>query len=108
MLPPPVEPSQYTSDAFAAACDKLGITQSMGRLGSAHDNAPAESFFSTLEHERLSRRSYQTRDQARRDIAAWIDDFYNRRRRHSTNGMESPIDYETEHHKLQSETAEAA
>jgi transposase InsO family protein len=100
--------TQYTSDEFAKACDKLKITQSMGRVGSAHDNAPAESFFSTLEHERLSRFTYTTRDEARRDIARWIDDFYNRRRRHSTNGMKSPIDYETEHRKLQSETAEAA
>jgi len=100
--------TQYTSDAFATACDKLGITQSMGRVGSAHDNAVAESFFSTLEHERLTRRTYTTRVAARQDVARWIDDFYNRRRKHSTNGMKSPIDYETEHRKLQSETAEAA
>ena len=100
--------TQYTSDAFAKACDKLGIIQSMGRVGSAHDNAAAESFFSTLEHERLSRRTYTTRVEARQDVARWIDDFYNRRRKHSTNGMKSPINYETEHRKLQSETAEAA
>jgi putative transposase len=100
--------TQYTSDGFATACAKLKITQSMERVGSAHDNAPAESFFSTLDHERLSRFTYTTRDEARRDIARWIDDFYNRRWRHSTNGMKSPIDYETEHRHLQSETAEAA
>ncbi|MCH7668110.1 MAG: transposase [Acidobacteria bacterium] len=80
----------------------------MGRVGSALDNAPAESFFSTLEHERLSRHTYRTRAEAHRDVAQWIDDFYNRRRRHSTNAMKSPIDYETEHAKLESETAEAA
>ena len=100
--------TQYTSDAFAKACAKLEITQSMGRVGSALDNAAAESFFSTLEHERLSRRTYTTRVEARQDVARWIDDFYNRRRKHSTNGMKSPIDYETEHRNVESETAEAA
>ena len=58
---------------FAAACAKLKITQSMGRVGCALDNAAAESFFSTLEHELISRRCWRTRDQARRDIAIWID-----------------------------------
>ena len=86
--------SQYTSDAFAEACRRLGVTQSMGRVGCALDNAAAESFFSTLEHELVSRRRYQTRDQARRDIATWIDTWYNRRRLHSTNNMTSPIEYE--------------
>ena len=86
--------AQYTSDAFAAACAKLKITQSMGRVGCALDNAAAESFFSTLEHELISRRRWRTRDQARRDIAVWIDTWYNRKRLHSTNNMTSPIDYE--------------
>ena len=86
--------SQYSSDAFAAACAKLKITQSMGRVGCALDNAAAESFFSTLEHELISRRRWRTRDQARRDIAVWIDTWYNRKRLHSTNNMTSPIDYE--------------
>ena len=94
MLLRPVESAQYTSDAFAAACDRLKITQSMGRVGCALDNAAAESFFSTLEHERVSRCHYRTRDQARRDIAAWIDTWYNKKRLHSTNNMLSPIDYE--------------
>ena len=86
--------SQYTSDAFAQACRRLKITQSMGRVGCALDNACAESFFSTLEHELVSRRRYRTRDQALRDIAAWIDTWYNRQRLHSTNNMTSPIEYE--------------
>jgi transposase InsO family protein len=86
--------TQYTAATFAAACERLGITQSMGRVASALDNAAAESFFSTLEHELLTRNRYATRAQARRGVARWIDEFYNPRRRHTTNQMKSPIDYE--------------
>jgi len=86
--------SEYSSTLFGAACRSLGVVQSMGRVGSALDNAAAESFFSTLEHELLSRRQFTTRDEARQDVAGWIDGFYNRIRRHSTTGMRSPVDYE--------------
>ena len=86
--------SQYTSGTFAEACRRLGVTQSMGRVGCALDNAAAESFFSTLQHELISRRRWRTRDQARRDIAAWIDTWYNTNRLHSTNNMTSPTDHE--------------
>jgi putative transposase len=85
--------SEYSSTLFGAACRSLGVTQSMGRVGSALDNAAAESFFSTLEHELLSCRQFHSRDEARR-VVGWIDGFYNRIRRHSTLGMRSPIDYE--------------
>ena len=86
--------STYTADLFTRACVKLEIRQSMGRVGSALDNAAAESFFSTLEHELLTRHTYATRAEARRAVARWIDEFYNPRRRHSTCAMLSPIDYE--------------
>ena len=86
--------SQYTSSIFRQACQRLGVVQSTGRAGSALDNAAAESFFSTLEHERISRCRYTTRDQARLDIATWIDTWYNKKRLHSTNNMTSPTDYE--------------
>lgn len=86
--------STYTADLFTSACIKLEIRQSMGRVGSALDNAAAESFFSTLEHELLTRHTYATRAEARRAVARWIDEFYNPRRRHSTCAMLSPIDYE--------------
>jgi transposase InsO family protein len=86
--------SQYTAAAFTSACERLGIKQSMGRVGSALDNAAAESFFSTLEHELLSRHRFATRAQARRTVARWIDEWYNPRRKHTTNQMMSPIDYE--------------
>ncbi|MGH2667621.1 MAG: IS3 family transposase [bacterium] len=84
---------EYVGDLFASACDSLGVTQSMGRVGSALDNAAAESFNSTLEHELLSRRRLATKDQARREVAGFID-AYNHRRRHSSCEMLSPVAYE--------------
>ncbi len=84
---------EYTGDLFARACDALGVTQSMGRVGSALDNAAAESFNSTLEHELLSRRTFATKDQARREVARFVD-AYNHRRRHSSCEMLAPVAYE--------------
>lgn len=88
--------SEYTGRIFAQACRSAGVTQSMGRTGSALDNAVAESFNATCEFELLRQRRFTTREQARRAVAAWIDE-YNTVRRHSTNGMLSPIDYERVH-----------
>jgi putative transposase len=85
--------STYTADAFTRACKHHRIRQSMGRTGTCLDNAAAESFFSTLEHELLSRTTFPTKDDARRRVARFIDN-YNRRRRHSVCDMKSPIDYE--------------
>lgn len=87
--------STYTAYHFTSLCNSLGIVQSMGRTGSCFDNAAAESFFSTLEHEVLSRHHFNTREEAQRIIVKWVVDFYNCRRRHSSCGMQSPIDYET-------------
>jgi putative transposase len=84
---------EYTGDAFAQACHSLGVTQSMGRVGSALDNAAAESFNSTLEHELLSRRHFATKDQARREVARFVD-AYNHRRRNSSCEMLPPFAYE--------------
>jgi putative transposase len=86
--------STYTANSFTKLCRELGITQSMGRTGSCFDNSAAESFFSTLEHEVLSRQQFETRKEARETIVNWVFDFYNRRRRHSVCGMKSPTDYE--------------
>ena len=85
--------SEYTAGSFRAACERLGIAQSMGRPGSALDNAVIESWHSTLEFEFRSLRQFATRDQARAAAAAWIED-YNHLRRHSALGMRSPVDYE--------------
>jgi len=84
---------EYVGDLFARACTALGVTQSMGRVGSALDNAAAESFNSTLEWELLSRKHFETKDQARREVARFID-AYNHRRRHSSCEMLTPVAYE--------------
>jgi len=85
--------SEYTAGAIRAACTRLSITQSMGRPGSALDNAVIESWHSTLEFELRSVETFTTKAQARARVAAWIDD-YNRHRRHSALQMMSPVDYE--------------
>ncbi len=86
--------STYTAGAFTTLCAGLKVRQSMGRVGSCFDNAAAESFFSTLEWEVLSRHTFATREQARQVIGAWIEEFYNPQRRHSTLAMRSPIGHE--------------
>jgi putative transposase len=85
--------SEYTARSFRAACERLGIAQSMGRPGSALDNAVIESWHSTLEFELRSLQKFTTRAAARVAVAAWIED-YNHVRRHSALGMRSPVDYE--------------
>jgi len=86
--------STYTAGVFTTLCAGLKIRQSMGRVGSCFDNAAAESFFSTLEVEVLSRHTFATREQARQVISAWVQEFYNPKRRHSTLAMRSPIAHE--------------
>jgi putative transposase len=85
--------SEYTADLFAQTCKALRVTQSMSRVGSALDNAVAESFNSTLEFELLSKHRFKTKAEARRAVAGYID-RYNRTRRHSTCEMKSPIQFE--------------
>jgi putative transposase len=82
--------SEYTAGAFRAACQRLGVRQSMGRVESALDNAVLESWHSTLEFELRRDRRFATRAEARQAVAEWIED-YNRIRRHSALGMRSPI-----------------
>jgi transposase InsO family protein len=87
--------STYTATDFRVLCkDRLGIRQSMGRVGSCFDNAAAESFFSTLEHEVLSRHAFATKAQARTIVLAWCHDFYNTRRRHSSAAFLAPAEFE--------------
>jgi putative transposase len=85
--------SEYTAQVFRTACGRMGITQSMGRVGSALDNAVIESWHSTLELELRQLEHFTTKDHARRRLAVWIEE-YNHDRRHSSLGMRSPIAYE--------------
>ena len=85
--------SEYTAGAFRQACGRLGVRQSMGRPGSALDNAVIESWHSTLEFELRRIEQFETKTAARAGVAAWIED-YNHERRHSALGMMSPVDYE--------------
>jgi putative transposase len=86
--------SQYTAEEFQRLLADHGIECSMSRRGDCWDNAAMESFFSTLKTERVHRRHYRTRDEARADIFDYIERFYNLRRRHSTLGQISPMEFE--------------
>lgn len=86
--------SQYTSEHFQGLLKDQGITCSMSRAGEVWDNSAMESFFSTLKIERVHRKVYRTRAQARADVFDFIEAFYNPKRRHSTIGYISPVKFE--------------
>jgi putative transposase len=86
--------SQYTSEQFQKLMADNGVVCSMSRSGNVWDNAAMESFFSSLKTERTARKVYRTRDQARADVFDYIERFYNPRRRHSTIGYLSPMEFE--------------
>lgn len=69
----------------------------MSRRGNCHDNAVVESFFQLLKRERIRRRTYRDREEARRDVFDYIEMFYNPKRRHSYSNGLSPIDYEKQY-----------
>ena len=86
--------SQYTSDQFRRLLGELGVTCSMSRSGNCWDNSAMESFFKSLKTERTDRRIYRTRADAKADVFGYIEVFYNGKRRHSTIGYISPIQFE--------------
>ena len=86
--------SQYASFACQSLLLRHGVRISMSRTGNVHDNAVAESFYSTLKVELVHRRNFRSRAEAQWAIVAFIEGFYNRRRRHSTIGYLSPEAYE--------------
>lgn len=96
--------SEFTAGTFRKACGRCGIRQSMGRVGSALDNAVIESWHSTLEFELRAVERFPTRAAARRRVAAWIEE-YNHDRRHSALGMRSPVQFELELARQQREAA---
>jgi putative transposase len=86
--------SQYTSEQFQRLLADHGVTCSMSRSGNVWDNAVMESFFSSLKTERTARRTYRTRDEARADVFDYVERFYNPKRRHSTLGYRTPMEFE--------------
>ena len=86
--------SQFTSSDWASFLRAHNLEHSMSRRGNCHDNAVAESFFNLLKRERIRRRVYKTRAEARQDVFDYIEMFYNPKRKHARNGMLSPVDFE--------------
>jgi transposase InsO family protein len=91
--------SQFTSAQIAIAARRLGVLRSMGRTGVCWDNAASESFWSTLKTEFYDRHHWPTKPAAKQAVGAWIEQRYNRKRRHSAIGMIPPVRYEQEHHQ---------
>ncbi len=91
--------SQYASDLYQKTIKDYDFICSMSRKGNCWDNAPSESFFHTLKTELTHHRRYQTRQEAKQEIFEYIEVFYNRQRRHSTIGYQTPLGYEKEDRK---------
>ncbi len=91
--------SQYAGAPYQTQLAVHHIQVSMSRTGNCYDNAPMESFFSTLKNEQVHLLDYQTRQEAKTDIFAYIEGFYNRTRRHSSLGYLSPEEFGREYYK---------
>ncbi len=89
--------SQYASYDFQGLLANHDIECSMSRKGECYDNAVVESFFGTLKSELVHRDSYRTRAEAKKAIHDYIEIYYNRKRRHSTLGYSSPVQFERDH-----------
>ncbi|HGH4669794.1 TPA: IS3 family transposase [Enterobacter cloacae] len=91
--------SQYTSHEWQSFLKSHGLEGSMSRRGNCHDNAVAESFFQLLKHERIKKKIYGTREEARSDIFDYIEMFYNSKRRHGSSNQMSPTEYENQYYQ---------
>jgi transposase InsO family protein len=89
--------TQYTSAQIAELCDGLGLLQSVGRTGVCWDNAQSESFWSTLKTEFYNRHEWPTKAEARLAVGRWLEQRYNRLRRHSALNMKTPVQFEQHH-----------
>ena len=89
--------AQYTAVLFGKRCAKAGVEVSMGSVGDCYDNAVCEAFHASIKKERIYRRSWPSRAEARAAVFEYIEGFYNPRRRHSTLGYLSPIEFERDH-----------
>ena len=85
---------QYTASLYQALLARRGVVPSLSRKGSCYDNAPVESFFSTLKNELVRHRQFQDQAEARHAIFEYIEGFYNRRRLHQALGYRSPEEFE--------------
>jgi putative transposase len=90
--------SQYTSFAFTRRLNAEGIVASMGTVGDALDNAMCESLLGTMKIEKLDRKSWRCVEDVRAGVFDWIETWYNRRRRHSSLGYLSPLEFESQHY----------
>jgi putative transposase len=91
--------SQYGSADYVAFLQANNLKPSMSRRGNCHDNAVAESFFSLLKTERIKRKIYKTRSEAKAEIFNYIELFYNPSRRHGNNDGVSPIEFEKQYYQ---------
>ena len=103
-----VRGTQYASAQITAFAAANGLTRSMGLTGICWDNAMAESFFATLKTEFYYRRVWPTKKRARLEVGKWIEDRYNRRRRHASIGQISPVDFELQYSRQIADSQKAA
>ena len=89
--------SQYSSSDWRSFLKANNLVASMSRRGNCHDNAVAESFFQLLKRERIKRKIYTSRQDARSDVFDYIEMFYNGKRRHGFNNQLSPVEFEKRH-----------
>jgi putative transposase len=94
MLQRPLESTQYSSQDYRKLVQSTRFRASMSRKADCYDNAPMESFFHTHKTELVHHCHHATREEAKRDIFAYIEGYYNRTRRHSSIGYISPIEME--------------
>ncbi len=90
-----IESTQFVSLAFDQSARANGISQSICQVGSAYDNAVAETFFDTLKKELIHRRSWPNKQELRVEVFAFTEGFYNRRRRHNYLGWLSSVEFES-------------
>ncbi len=92
--------SQFTNRESQSFLRQHNLEPSMSRRWNRHNNAVAESFFQLLKRERIKRQTYRNRDNARQDVFEYIELFDNPKRKHTNNGMLSPVDFEIRQQKL--------
>jgi transposase InsO family protein len=97
--------AQYTSYEFRDFCRDNGVRPSVGRTGVCYDNAVAESFFATLKKEIIHLHPWPTLALLRTAVFEYIESYYNRRRRHSTLGYDTPIECEHQYALAQHKAA---